>query len=147
MGLDVLMKGVPQENKYPDLLLSPGEYDKAREECQRTRIRSASYPKHLWTPVYLRSSYNSSGFNAIARSLTGWDLYDVFPEAKSQNEFKPDWKGALTMAQKLWEGLKKAQTFPPNDKEWMLQACEILVEEFIPLGMAHRDTAYLEWSG
>lgn len=218
MGLDVSLRGIPTVEEPPE---GEGYNETAWEAWHDKRPKSCLHPEHLWTPVYLRSSYNETGFNSVARLLTELDLYSVF-EPGDRYEFKPDWDKALEVARRMQRALQEAENlavttvyynssaqnlksprdaikcygqvmaesqnfvkegaawssakglFIPKgikikavisgisefterpcvyvvreleDKLWYEQACEILVEELIPLGIANRETAYLIWSG
>jgi hypothetical protein len=208
-----------------DVVLHVGTEDEGRiaERC------SSLYPDHLWTPTWLRSTYNGHGFNAVVESVIGKSLWAIFPATDfGCYSIHPDWEDSLRKAQDMWQELLKATTENPyratavytgeaytkhtkitNEKEaldfflrerdqhkgedtpfgpftsyesvagffyldkpmeisaviagrdpdngpcayvvrkfdptWYLQACEILVKEFIPLGIEHKETAYVVW--
>lgn len=68
-----------------------------------TSIREDSklYPEHLCKIGYLRSSYNEGGFNAVARTLLGKDLYWIFDKNNEEYQFKPDWEATLRRAEEF----------------------------------------------
>lgn len=87
MGLDVYLKGIKGIKGIEEI----GEAEE---------IKSIRYPDHCWTSVYLRSSYNSSGFNNVVRYLIDKDLYNIFnPEDRS--DFEPDWEAAQNIATEM----------------------------------------------
>lgn len=53
------------------------DLDKLRADREWENVEG-KYPDHLCTPTYLRSSYNSTGYNRIAKHLGLMDLYDIF---------------------------------------------------------------------
>lgn len=71
---------------------------------------SEKYPEHHCNRAYLRSSYNSAGFNTVVRRLTGKDLYWVFNPRNvneegyiifSERELKEAKKRALSLVKEL----------------------------------------------
>lgn len=65
---------------------------------------SALHPDHLFKIGYLRSSYNSGGFNSVMRVQGVPDLYSVF-EPDDERYVQPDWEKARERAvegRKMW---------------------------------------------
>lgn len=69
---------------------------------------SAQHPKHLWNLAYLRSSYNSSGFNQVVFNLVGKDLYYVFEPNTEEYEVRPDLSASAARATELAQELRAA---------------------------------------
>lgn len=81
-----------------------GESERYKETIT---IDSKKHPHHLFKIGYLRSSYNSSGFNSVVEDSVGMSLYDVFPESEDGSfEFSPDWENSLIFANKMLRKLK-----------------------------------------
>lgn len=69
---------------------------------------SLKYPKHLCKIGYLRSSYNSGGFNNVCGNLIGMDLYAVFnPNDRYAFQLSAEeWKATRKRAVELLKRLK-----------------------------------------
>lgn len=105
MGLDVYLYDGPE----PDYVSDPEGWKKAFDETQNAK--STKYPDHLCGTRYLRSSYNSGGFNSRVRDLLGEDLYTVF-EVGDRYEWEPtqdELKAARERAVKLVDRIKAVE--------------------------------------
>ena len=83
MGLDVYLNDGP-EVAYDT---NPDEWERQFKETQE--IKSSRYPDHMCGPRYLRSSYNSAGFNSVVGDLVEEDLYSVFLAEESEYPWFP----------------------------------------------------------
>lgn len=90
MGLDVYLYDGPE----PDYETDYEGWKKAFDETQSAK--SEKYPDHMCGTRYLRSSYNSGGFNSRVGDLLGEDLYTLF-EVGDRYEWEPT-KDELTAA-------------------------------------------------
>jgi len=88
-----------------NLHLQMGEWGPEIAE-EKIEIDSEKYPEHMFKIGYMRSSYNSGGFNSVVREIVGHDLYWLFA-VKDVNEYivRPDWKVAATRCQMLIDQL------------------------------------------
>lgn len=111
MGLDVYLydKTAHEQNERHDAEwnalyerkasgeITEAEYDELRkgitEYASSTDVPSEINPSHLFNRRYLRSSYNDGGFNRVAESVAGHDLYWIFEPLGVNFE---DWDGMLT---------------------------------------------------
>lgn len=88
-----------------NLHLQIGEYGVEIPE-EKIEIDSEKYPDHLFKIGYMRSSYNSGGFNSVVSELVGHDLYWLFGVDGTDNYIvHPDWKVASTRCQMLIDQL------------------------------------------
>lgn len=84
-------------------------------------VKDTVYPDHLFSPTYLRSSYNEGGINHILAEFCGTDLYGIFeytdekqvvvdpdPEYpdEEQTVFIPNWDEARKRTQAALDKLK-----------------------------------------
>lgn len=87
--------------------------------------KSDKYPEHYCNKGYLRSSYNSSGFNSVANQLIGKDMYYIFQplepsytgnEEEDEDAFyvpypKKHLKEALERAKEVIKEMKEAPPY------------------------------------
>lgn len=78
--------------------LTDEEWDVQRKlitpDSDRTRdaeVKSDTNPEHMFTRRYLRSSYNSGGFNSVAENFGGHDLYWIFEPLQMDFEDVDGW--------------------------------------------------------
>ncbi len=62
---------------------------------------------HLFNAAYLRSSYNSAGWNSVLSNMGVGDLNTIFGP-RDRYEFTPDWKAAKERALKAQQDFKAA---------------------------------------
>lgn len=91
MGLDVYLRNGPEADYETD----HEEWKRQFDETQSTK--SVKYPEHICGPRYLRSSYNSGGFNSRIGDLIGEDLYSIFSPPDGEYDWHPT-KEQLTEA-------------------------------------------------
>lgn len=76
-----------------------------------SKIKSDKYPEHACGKGYLRSSYNSNGFNNVVRNLIGKDLYYIFdPNSGYEVELsKEKLEDCLKRAKEVFSELKNTE--------------------------------------
>lgn len=117
MGLDIYLgydnssfgrkhykRNVLKDYYDKNVFIVPDRYDILQEEP------SDSYPDHLCNKMYLRSSYNSAGYNSLARLYNCMSLYDIFEPI-----FVDDWNTECTK-EALLQCLDNAKR---NEKMWL----------------------------
>ena len=117
MGLDIYLgydnssfgrkhykRNVLKDYYDKNVFIVPDRYDILQEEP------SDSYPDHLCNKMYLRSSYNSAGYNSLARLYNCMSLYDIFEPI-----FIDDWNTECTK-EALLQCLDNAKR---NEQMWL----------------------------
>jgi len=94
-----------------NLHLTLGDYGAEISE-EQTEIDSEKYPDHMFKIGYMRSSYNSGGFNSVVKKIVGHDLYWLFGvEDVQEYVVRPDWKTALIRCDMLLDQLGMDQGY------------------------------------
>lgn len=96
-----------RSQKYSELGL--GQWGESQDTTE-IALPSAKYPGHMFKIGYLRSSYNSGGFNSVVHNLTDMSLYEVFNPG-DEYYVRPDWFKAQSQAETLLYRLVNAQPY------------------------------------
>jgi hypothetical protein len=106
---------------------------------EQIEFDSDTYPEHMFKIGYMRSSYNSGGFNSVVSKLVGHDLYWLFGvEGVDEYHVRPDWKTAKVRVGALIDQLK----MDPGYNVMRISTDNMFSPTFTPVGefVEERDT-------
>jgi len=115
-----------------NLHLQVGEYGVEIPE-EKTELDSEKYPEHMFKIGYMRSSYNSGGFNHVVEELVGHDLYWLFGvDGVDEYRVMPNWNTASTRCQMLIDQLG----MDPGYSVMRIQMQNMFDSDFVSVGEA-----------